>query len=206
MPPLPRLDLDSLEQSGLHPLPAAPSCFTSYSHPCSFRSSIAISCRRSLHESTRRSPCAASVIACSLSSFSCRRTAASSLCLLSLLLLLQTHCSTRFPASLSITGLAQQFLPVLASQQSHSAKLLVSYTLKQLSGLRSKPVSPGLPSPGAQTRAHSHARLALFATRLAAPHTGPPRASSGQTMRKHHIENVLAKKYTNRSSATLLAL
>ena len=42
----------------------------------------------------------------------------------------------------------------------------------------------------------------LFATRLAAPHTGPPRASSGQTMRKHHIENVLAKKYTNRSSAT----
>ena len=40
MLPLPRLDLDSLEQSGLHPLPAAPSCFTSYSHPCSFRSSL----------------------------------------------------------------------------------------------------------------------------------------------------------------------
>ena len=75
------------------------------------------------------------------------------------------------PDPLSITGLAQQFLLVLASQQSLSAKL----TLKRLSGLMSKPVSPGLPSPGAQTQAHSHVRLASVCHAAGCPpHWTPP--------------------------------
>jgi hypothetical protein len=95
---------------------------------------------------------------------------------------------------------------LLASQQSHSAKFLSVSQLKQLSGLR-----PAYQAKPRRAQAYQAQELrpeptptlvSQFATRLVAPHTGPHRASSGQTMRKHHIENVLAKKYTNRSSAT----